>query len=251
MGASASSGHERSGSVDGEEIYEREELILDNRDVQMDGDKNPWIPCNFRLKQGELVAFAPNGDVVFLVNLITDDVNYKVEHNDQLYYLNIKLNKAIKPINANIKAKDKEEAHDFLKLIRFQIIGCLKSRQDMKPKPAKLTKQAGKKNLIEPDEEETDTRALIGRMSDVFFNSIQEDESEKRHHPHKTDSPRIIVPMKKMIIQPPNINIVILVVGTRGDVQPFIYLGQRLLQDGHRVRSVHIVSNLYCLFCFA
>eukprot|EP01041_Mallomonas_annulata_P010002 gene10002-20810_t len=37
-------------------------------------------------------------------------------------------------------------------------------------------------------------------------------------------------------ILPPKINIVILVVGTRGDVQPFVYLGQALQKDGHRVR---------------
>eukprot|EP01034_Spumella_vulgaris_P040346 gene40346-49897_t len=31
-------------------------------------------------------------------------------------------------------------------------------------------------------------------------------------------------------------SIVILVVGTRGDVQPFVYLGQALKKYGHRVR---------------
>ena len=34
----------------------------------------------------------------------------------------------------------------------------------------------------------------------------------------------------------PVLNIAILVVGTRGDIQPFIYFAQRLQQDGHRVR---------------
>ena len=42
--------------------------------------------------------------------------------------------------------------------------------------------------------------------------------------------------LKKSLIVPPTMNIVILVVGTRGDVQPFIYLGQALQKDGHRVR---------------
>jgi len=37
-------------------------------------------------------------------------------------------------------------------------------------------------------------------------------------------------------IKIPKMNIVILVVGTRGDVQPFVYLGQGLQKDGHRVR---------------
>jgi sterol 3beta-glucosyltransferase len=38
------------------------------------------------------------------------------------------------------------------------------------------------------------------------------------------------------LIAPPKMTIVILVVGTRGDVQPFIYFGQALQRDGHRVR---------------
>jgi hypothetical protein len=38
------------------------------------------------------------------------------------------------------------------------------------------------------------------------------------------------------VISPPKMSVVILVVGTRGDVQPFVYLGQALQRDGHRVR---------------
>jgi UDP:flavonoid glycosyltransferase YjiC (YdhE family) len=34
----------------------------------------------------------------------------------------------------------------------------------------------------------------------------------------------------------PGMQVAVLVVGTRGDVQPFILLGQRLKADGHRVR---------------
>ncbi|KIK62425.1 glycosyltransferase family 1 protein [Collybiopsis luxurians FD-317 M1] len=34
----------------------------------------------------------------------------------------------------------------------------------------------------------------------------------------------------------PSINIVIMIVGSRGDVQPYMALGKRLLQDGHRIR---------------
>ena len=34
----------------------------------------------------------------------------------------------------------------------------------------------------------------------------------------------------------PKLNIVIMAVGTRGDIQPFILLGKRLRDDGHRVR---------------
>lgn len=38
------------------------------------------------------------------------------------------------------------------------------------------------------------------------------------------------------LLRPPKLRIAILVVGTRGDVQPFVKVGQRLLEDGHRVR---------------
>eukprot|EP01038_Epipyxis_sp_PR26KG_P008948 gene8948-12065_t len=48
---------------------------------------------------------------------------------------------------------------------------------------------------------------------------------------HRTSSGQ-----NQSLIKPPAMNIVILVVGTRGDVQPFVYLGQSLKKDGHRVR---------------
>jgi UDP:flavonoid glycosyltransferase YjiC (YdhE family) len=41
---------------------------------------------------------------------------------------------------------------------------------------------------------------------------------------------------------PPPLQIAILIVGTRGDVQPFVPIGQRLVRDGHRVRlATHAV----------
>ncbi|KAG6918563.1 hypothetical protein DXG01_013362 [Tephrocybe rancida] len=36
--------------------------------------------------------------------------------------------------------------------------------------------------------------------------------------------------------QYPSLNIVIMIVGSRGDVQPYVALGRRLLNDGHRIR---------------
>jgi sterol 3beta-glucosyltransferase len=41
----------------------------------------------------------------------------------------------------------------------------------------------------------------------------------------------------------PRLNIAILVCGTRGDVQPFIIIGQLLQSHGHRVRLA--THNLY------
>jgi UDP:flavonoid glycosyltransferase YjiC (YdhE family) len=37
-------------------------------------------------------------------------------------------------------------------------------------------------------------------------------------------------------VVPPRMNICIMVVGTRGDVQPFLGIGKKLQRDGHRVR---------------
>ncbi|KAG7399920.1 hypothetical protein PHYBOEH_007606 [Phytophthora boehmeriae] len=38
------------------------------------------------------------------------------------------------------------------------------------------------------------------------------------------------------VVQPPVMQICIMIVGTRGDVQPFLAIAKRLQQDGHRVR---------------
>jgi hypothetical protein len=44
------------------------------------------------------------------------------------------------------------------------------------------------------------------------------------------------IPLPTALLLPPAMNILMLVVGSRGDVQPFIALGQALKDDGHRVR---------------
>jgi UDP:flavonoid glycosyltransferase YjiC (YdhE family) len=46
---------------------------------------------------------------------------------------------------------------------------------------------------------------------------------------HAADSPAVVV-------RPPAMQICIMIVGTRGDVQPFLAIAKRLQQDGHRVR---------------
>ncbi|POM57935.1 Sterol 3-beta-glucosyltransferase, partial [Phytophthora palmivora] len=42
-----------------------------------------------------------------------------------------------------------------------------------------------------------------------------------------------------LVSVPPLMNICILIVGTRGDVQPFLAIAQRLQKDGHRVASIY------------
>jgi hypothetical protein len=56
--------------------------------------------------------------------------------------------------------------------------------------------------------------------------------------------PRIISTSSRStaIQRPPVMRICIMIVGTRGDVQPFLAIAQRLQQDGHRVRlATHAV----------
>jgi len=44
----------------------------------------------------------------------------------------------------------------------------------------------------------------------------------------------------------PAMNIVIMIVGSRGDVQPYLALGQQLVKDGHRVRiATHDTFNTF------
>lgn len=40
---------------------------------------------------------------------------------------------------------------------------------------------------------------------------------------------------------PRGLHIALLVCGTRGDVQPFIFIGRRLQQDGHRVKIAEVI----------
>ncbi|KAF4318338.1 hypothetical protein G195_008338 [Phytophthora kernoviae 00238/432] len=69
------------------------------------------------------------------------------------------------------------------------------------------------------EEEDIDLNALRRRSRDT----IDEDE-DLRMEKNQT------------IAGPPVLNICIMIVGTRGDVQPFLAIAQRLQQDGHRVR---------------
>ncbi|EEY62346.1 sterol 3-beta-glucosyltransferase, putative [Phytophthora infestans T30-4] len=52
----------------------------------------------------------------------------------------------------------------------------------------------------------------------------------------------------RLVSVPPLMNICILIVGTRGDVQPFLAIAQRLQRDGHRVRlATHAVYREFVM----
>ena len=69
----------------------------------------------------------------------------------------------------------------------------------------------------------------------AFRHLYDSDGSHSGPPPLNTPEPTPIERLALSVPVPP-MNIVILVVGTRGDVQPFVYFGQALQRKGHRVR---------------
>ncbi|KAG8675942.1 hypothetical protein FPOAC1_001937 [Fusarium poae] len=72
---------------------------------------------------------------------------------------------------------------------------------------------------------------------DITFSSMAPEEVNRLLPPPKTHQPESIAESSTTPQQPcPNLNVVIQVVGSRGDVQPFIALGVALKRYGHRIR---------------
>ena len=74
-----------------------------------------------------------------------------------------------------------------------------------------------------------------------LFEDVIEETAQQTDAGEDEKSTLSVETMKKKIFDnvktpPPKMNVVIMVVGTRGDIQPFIYLGQALQKYGHRVR---------------
>jgi hypothetical protein len=82
-------------------------------------------------------------------------------------------------------------------------------------------------------------------LNQIFdqFHDLYEDEEEESARVTLL-SPRTDAIHEKIKMVAPPMNIVILVVGTRGDVQPFGFLGMELQKHGHRVRLGEIIIHI-------
>ncbi|KAG7382211.1 hypothetical protein PHYPSEUDO_005139 [Phytophthora pseudosyringae] len=67
-------------------------------------------------------------------------------------------------------------------------------------------------------------------------------DSPRQEQDAPSEKPRAPYDDNRLVSVPPLMSICILIVGTRGDVQPFLAIAQRLQRDGHRVRlATHAV----------
>jgi hypothetical protein len=62
------------------------------------------------------------------------------------------------------------------------------------------------------------------------------DNSDHKHKPHEDLSRASSETTVTSELPPPKLNIVVMVIGSRGDIQPFLKLGKNLKEYGHRVR---------------
>ncbi len=107
-----------------------------------------------------------------------------------------------------LKSNDEIETKHWLRVLREEILFCNSSNDHL----------IGLKSVLEQ------------------FKAVFETEEEDGGIDLLTSEKETVYVKAASTIPTPNMNIVILVVGTRGDVQPFIYLGQALQKYGHRVR---------------
>eukprot|EP00595_Chromulina_sp_UTEXLB2642_P003086 CAMPEP_0196763528 /NCGR_PEP_ID=MMETSP1095-20130614/4257_1 /TAXON_ID=96789 ORGANISM="Chromulina nebulosa, Strain UTEXLB2642" /NCGR_SAMPLE_ID=MMETSP1095 /ASSEMBLY_ACC=CAM_ASM_000446 /LENGTH=1269 /DNA_ID=CAMNT_0042116921 /DNA_START=178 /DNA_END=3987 /DNA_ORIENTATION=- len=81
----------------------------------------------------------------------------------------------------------------------------------------------------------------IDENKDTTYNNIYIDNSTLNNpywlkNPHSKYGILSELPSASICLPIPKLSIVLMAVGTRGDIQPFTQIGRRLQQDGHRVR---------------
>ena len=117
------------------------------------------------------------------------------------------------------------------------------------PKPAICFGQGGREKIL--DEQKPNAKVVRkGRKSsdgsiaasDSWFsfadNDLPHRNSQSKPRPDTPPSgvyPDVCNAVGKVMLQQPR-NFLLTAIGTRGDVQPIIVIGQRLQQDGHNVR---------------
>ncbi|KAI5805778.1 hypothetical protein EDC01DRAFT_785835 [Geopyxis carbonaria] len=78
-------------------------------------------------------------------------------------------------------------------------------------------------------------KAAAAPFRGLLSPQLEDDDSEGQEG-EEGEVTEVKVKEKKEMEKPPRLNIVIMVIGSRGDVQPFIAVAKELQKDGHRVR---------------
>ena len=102
-----------------------------------------------------------------------------------------------------------------------------------------VSKRDGRLNI---SVHETDHKGYLAKAlgANIFQRSgpspVSEAEHEGRDHDHAMQSRKSSEATITSNIPRPTLNIVVMVIGSRGDIQPFLKLGKSLKEYGHRVR---------------
>lgn len=157
------------------------------------------------IQQGELKVTASGAEVYRLDLSEAPSVHIRSENG------NCKLYISTMTTQCTLLASSEQQANAWLEYIHQEIM--------LAARPSNGTKTELGSRFV----------SYLRSLHQALPDEVEQDSNESSEVPG-------LPPASKSLLMPPPMNIVILVVGTRGDVQPFIYLGQGLLQHGHRVR---------------
>lgn len=203
MGSGASYNKNSEGSSNGSSIVQRntEEVEVSLSPLN-DGESRKWVFSSVRLENESIVVF-DEGKVESTLSIPLSEVPHILkiveESNEKVSTLCV--TGTSKSFWVRMNAKYEES---WVNRLREEMIKRSVSKE------SDLSK--GLKNMIDQFSEMIDANVIPDAVAVPLDNGAN------------------------LAITPPPMNIVILVVGTRGDVQPFAYLGQALQNDGHRVR---------------